>query len=228
MKTTSRFPFGGFLLALTLTAACETSGHQQADSTAMSMDGLRAASGALKDKVNAVATSLATVVEKADVDPETPFKQYGKDVSALNDAMNRADTNLKSMKDQGQAYFAAWEKQAATISDPDLKKKAEERRDKLSKAVAAVSDAMAAARAEIGPYVKASVDVQTYLKNDLTPGGVKSVADKSKKMTGDAKSIGKKLDDVVEALEKGAPEFKTAKPPPAPPPSSGDKKSGGS
>lgn len=225
MKNTSRFAFSGILCALALAAACETSGHQRADSTAMSMDGLRAASVALKDKVTAVSTSLATVVEKADVDPQTPFKQYVKDVSALKDALNRADTNLKAMKDQGQTYFAEWQKQAASISDPDLKKKAEERREKLSKAIAEVSEAMAAARGEIAPYVKTSEDVQTYLKNDLTPAGVKSADDKSKQMSKDAKSIGKKLDDVVEALEKHAPEFKTAKPPPPPPPAPAEKKS---
>jgi F0F1-type ATP synthase membrane subunit b/b' len=217
MKTTSLIARVGLLTSLALSSACNSAGHQQADSTGMSMDNLRVAVVALKDKVSAAATSLAGVVEKADIDPKASFEQYNKDVTALTDALEKGESNLKSMRDQGQAYFAEWQKQAATISDPDLKKKAEERREKLSKAIAAVSDAMAEARTELVPYVKTNEDVRTYLKNDLTPEGIKSVADKSKQIGKDSKSIGKKIDEVVEALEKGAPEFKTAKPPPPPP-----------
>jgi chromosome segregation ATPase len=214
MKTTSLIARIGLLTSLALSSACNSAGHQQADSTGMSMDNLRVAVVALKDKVSAAATSLAGVVEKADIDPKASFEQYNKDVTALTDALEKGESNLKSMRDQGQAYFAEWQKQAATISDPDLKKKAEERREKLSKAIAAVSDAMAEARTELAPYVKTNEDVRTYLKNDLTPEGIKSVADKSKQIGKDSKSIGKKIDEVVEALDKGAPEFKTAKPPP--------------
>jgi chromosome segregation ATPase len=216
MKTISRSTLSALLLALPLSAGCKSEGHQQADSTAMHMDDMRASVVALKGEVDAVATSLAKVVEQADVDPKAPFEQYTKNVSAMQDRLDRAESNLKSMKEQGQAYFAEWQKQNATISDPDLKKQADERREKLSKAIAEVSEAMQAASTELKPYSKESGDVQTYLKNDLTPAGVKSVKDKSKQMGKDAKSIGKKLDDVVEALEKGAPEFKTAKPPPPP------------
>jgi chromosome segregation ATPase len=216
MKTTSRLARIGLLTSLALSFACASAGHQQAESTGMSMDKLRAAVVELKEQVSAVATSLATVVEKGDVDPKAPFEQFSKNVTALTDTLDRGESNLKSIKDQGQAYFAEWQKQAATISDPDLKKKAEERREKLSKAIAAVSDAMAEARTELTPYVKTSEDVRTYLKNDLTPEGIKSVGDKSKQLSKDSKSIGEKIDEVVEALDKGAPEFKTAKPPPPP------------
>jgi hypothetical protein len=120
------------------------------------------------------------------------------------------------MRSQGQAYFAEWEKQAATINDPDLKKSAEERRTRLAKAVEEVSGAMDEARNEIKPYVASIKDVQTYLSNDLTPAGIESIEGKSKDITKRAKAIGDEIDDVVEELEEHAPQFKTAKPPPPP------------
>jgi uncharacterized phage infection (PIP) family protein YhgE len=216
MKTTSRIACVGLLGALAFVSACQSEGHQQADSTAMSMDGLRTAAVTLKERVSAVATSLAAVVEKAEVDPKAPFEQYSANVSSLKDGISRVESGVNTMKSQGQTYFAEWQKQAATITDPDLKKKAEERREKLSKALTAVADAMTAARTELTPFLKSNEDLHTYLKNDLTPAGIKSISDKSKQCGKDAKSIGKKLDDVVEAVDKGAPEFKTAKPPPPP------------
>lgn len=218
MKLYSSLAFLVFLPVLALGSACQSSGHQKADSTAMHMDETRAAIESMKGKVTAAAASLATVVEKGDVEPKAPFEKYKADVKAVVDGLTKAESNLGSMKAEGKTYFAEWEKQSATIKDPDLKKSADERRARLSKAVDGVSTAMDGARAEISPFVTMLQDVQTYLSNDLTPDGIKSVAGKSKQLGKDAKSINEKLDDVVEALEKGAPEFKTAKPPPPPPP----------
>lgn len=216
MKIRTAPSFFLILLALPLGSACQSSGHQQSDTTAMEMDDLRKAALSLKENVSACAASLAAVVEKRDVEPKAPFAQYKNDVETVVDGLSRAESSLKTMRSQGQTYFAEWEKQSATIKDPDLKKAAEERRARLAKAVDEVSAAMNDARAEITPFVASIKDVQTYLSNDLTPSGIESVEDKSKQITKNAKSIGDKLDDVVEALEKGAPEFRTAKPPPPP------------
>ena len=213
-------------LALLLSAspsfiACQSSG-QQSDSTAMHMDELNAAVAAAKAKINAAAESLAAVVEKGDQDPAPSFEKYKKDVAEVESAAGQSESKLKSLQEQGQAYMAEWEKQAATITDEDLKKTADERRAKLSAAVKEVADAMTAAQAEITPYRAKLKDMETYLKNDLTPAGIKSIKDKSKQISKDAKSINEKLDEVAEALTKNAPQFKTAKPPP---PAEGEKKS---
>jgi len=218
MNTRTALVSLALLPAILLGSACQSSsGNQKAESTAMSMDGLREAVHKLKGRVTAAATSLATVVEKGAVDPKGPFDQYKKDVASVLEGLSTAESNLKSIKSQGQAYFAEWEKQAATITDPDLKEAAAERRTRLAKAIEDVSGQMDEARAEIAPFVTQIQDVQTYLSNDLTPAGIESVEGKSKDITKGAKSIGDELDDVVETLEKHAPEFKTAKPPPPPP-----------
>lgn len=216
MKIQRFLPVLVFLPVLALSPACQSSGHDKADSTASSMDSLRKAVGAMKERINASAASLAAVVENRSVDPKPHFQKYTKDVESVVDGLSRIESGLKSMKSQGQAYFAEWEKQAATIEDPDLKKSAEDRRARLVKAVDGVSTAVDAARAEIQPFVTKIRDVRTYLSNDLTPAGIESVEDKSKRITNDAESIGEKLDDVAEAIDDGAPEFKTAKPPPPP------------
>lgn len=218
MKFQTALSFVGILAFLSLGSACQSAGNQKADSTAMHMDDLRAAVTSMKEKVNACATSLAGVIEHGAVDPKPHFAQYRKDVAAVEDGLSKAESNLKTMRSEGQTYFAEWEKQGATIQDPDLKKSAEERRARLSKALEFVTTAMDSAKAELHPFVATIKDVETYLSNDLTPAGIESVEGKAKKIKNDAESIGEKLEDVVVALEKGAPEFKTAKPPPPPPP----------
>lgn len=200
--------------ALSLGAACKSAGHDKSDTTARHMDDLRMSVETLKTNVDSAATSLWTVVEKREVDPKPPFDQYKKDVSAVVGFLSRAESNLKAVRAEGQAYFAEWEKQAAAIQDPELKEASEARRAKLTEALEEIGKAMDAARTELAPFVATIQDVQTYLSNDLTPAGVDSIEGKAKKLRKDAESIGEKLDDVVEAVEEGSPAFKTAKPPP--------------
>jgi chromosome segregation ATPase len=214
MKIHVVLSFVGFLGVLSLGSACATTGHEKAESTGMHMDGLRTAVTTTKEKVNACAVSLASVVKQREVDPKPPFAQYKKDVAAVEAGLSKAESNLKSIKAEFQTYYAEWEKQSTTIQDPELKKSAEERRARLSKAVEEVKSAMDALRAEMTPYVVMIKDVETYLANDLTPAGIEAIEGKSEKVEESAEDIGEKLDDVVKALEKGAPEFKTAKPPP--------------
>lgn len=223
MKTKQLCALSVILAALAVGSGCQTSGHRQADSTAMRMDDLRGAVAALKEKAHACATSLTNVVETREVDPVPAFDAYQKNVDAFVSWVSKAESELKSMKAEGQKYFAAWEQQTASIQDPDLKETAEKRRARLGKAVDEVSTKMDAARAELTPFMASIQDVEKYLSSDLTPSGIDSISSKAKKVGKDADSLGEALDEVVEALDEGAPEFKTAKPPP-PPPATTEKK----
>ena len=73
---------------------------------------------------------------------------------------------------------------------------------------------------ELKSYVATSNDLVTYLKQDLTPAGVRGISGKSKSQAKAAETISEKLDDVMEAAQKASSEFATAKPPPpaTPPP----------
>ncbi len=203
------------LLASLALAACQSSsGHAKAESMAKDMDVLRAAVVSAKEKLVAASTSLSAVVAKKAEDPGPSFNQYKKDVKGAESAVAKMVSQLETVQKKGQEYFAAWEKEAATITDPDLKEVAVERRTKLSEAVEKVKASLGAAKAEVDPYMIGLKDMQTFLGNDLTPAGISSVEDKAKRISKSSESVGEKLDDVLETLEKNAPEFKTAKPPP--------------
>jgi hypothetical protein len=182
MKILLPLSLAGCLAAALLSTGCNTAGHQKADSTATNMEQLRKGVVALKEKVSAAASSLASVVEKAETDPKPAFDKYKKDVSALESGLSQAESSLKTMKSNGQAYFADWEQQNMALQDPDMKKSAEERRMRLTKSLDSVSKAMEEARAEIGPYMATLKDVQTYLGNDLTPSGIGEIKGKSKQV----------------------------------------------
>ena len=110
-----------------------------------------------------------------------------------------------------------WSIAQSTITDPALKQSAQERRARLSRAIDDVDAAMKEADADLTAYTNALADMQIYLANDLTPAGIQAAREKIQLIRRDASSISDKLSRVVAALDKTAPEFKTAKPPPPAP-----------
>lgn len=196
-------------------ACASTAGHERADSTALHMEELRAAAVSAKEELSASAESLSDVIEKRSEDPSRPYRRYKRHVKAGESAVRRISTHLRAMQAEGAKYFKAWGKEAETIADPDLKALALGRRAKLSHVVEAVATAVEKAQEEIEPFVTGLQDLEIYLENELTPGGLAPLKDKAARMEKDAVSIGRKLDQVLKALDDGAPQFRTARPPPS-------------
>jgi len=213
----------GLCLAVLALSGCETAGHDQADATAADMDTLRGSLATLKEKSAAAAAAASNLIEKADSDPKTAYAAYQAEVKNYESARSSVTDKHKEMKSREADFFSSWEKQSAAITEPDLKQKSIERRTKLQKTIESVDKSVEAVTGETTPFSATLSNLDKYWGMDLTSAGVTSAKDKVSDASKSAKSIGKKCDDAIEAIEKAAPEFRTAKPPPPAPAKEGDK-----
>src|SRR5262249_8903516 len=184
---------------------------------------LRATVLGTKEKALAAAASTSGLVDRADSDPRSALDALGIALRSLDEQVAQADEQLKKIQTQTASYFGAWEKDAGTITDAELKKRAEARRAELAKAVTDVCASMSSLHARLAPFTSPRKDPHGYWSNDLSPSGVKSAADKAAKTCKYARTINEKLDEIVKVIDAGAPEFRTAKagasatsPPPPP------------
>jgi hypothetical protein len=213
-KRVTGFLFGG----LSLIAACQSGGHQDVEATSARLDSLKANIEMLKTQVSASAASLADVVSKADTDPKPAFDKYKSDAKTVESSYNTAASRVGSVRTEADKLFKAWEERTKTLTDPDLQKRSEERRANFSKMLDDVMNSTQKALDETKTFVATNTDLVKYLGQDLTPAGIKAVADKSKAQSKSASSIADKLDDADKVATKAAQDFATAKPPPPPPP----------
>jgi outer membrane murein-binding lipoprotein Lpp len=211
----SRLCLSAALVPLLL-ASCQTAGHQRVDATSSRLEELRTSLEQLDGEVTATADSLASVVEKAGEDPKPAFEQYGKDVKAVERSYARARSRLSEAEKEATKLFDEWTRNASMISDPDLKALSERRRDELKEVLDEVVGAMQTAVAELESFVTTSRDLHTYLSQDLTPSGIRAIADKSRAHGKAARTISGLIEDVMDAAEEAAPRFETATPPPPP------------
>jgi hypothetical protein len=210
-------------LALVALSGCESAGHEKADTTAANMDTLRGDLAKLKEKSTAAYSAASNLIDKADSDPKPAFAAFQAEVKNYESARAAVVDHQKTMKSNTNDFFASWEKQTASITDPDVKQKSIERRAKLQKSIETVDKAMEGVIAETTPYSATLKNLEVYWSNDLTSGGITMMKDKVGDAKKASKSIGEKCDDVTSAIDKAAPDFKTAKPPPPAPAKEGDK-----
>lgn len=208
-----RVALSSALLGLALLPGCKSSGADKVDQTSTRLDEFRTSIESLKTQVDATASSLAQVVESAAADPKPAFKTFSGNVELVSSSASKARANLAKAQTEGQNLFAEWTKRLDTITDPDIRKASEKRRDDLQKALAAVVSKAEPALTKLDTFVASSKDLHTYLSQDLTPKGIDSIAGKSKDLTKSAKSVNEELDGVIKEAAKIAPQFATAKPP---------------
>ena len=199
------------VLALTLTASCNTPSHLRGVKTADRLEEFKASIEELRNHVTATSTALAALVACKDQDPSQAYEQLESSVHALESSRRRADGRLHGVHEEADAYFLTWKEQAATISDEDLKEQSEDRRAQLAKAVEKVEESMKPARESIETYMKSLEDTLKYLSIDIAPSAIASVEGRSKAATKSAKTIQDKLGDVLESVKSVAPLFSTAR-----------------
>jgi hypothetical protein len=111
----------------------------------------------------------------------------------------RSDITLRAdeMKAEADALFKSWVDSAAAISDPDLRKRSDERLAKTKESFAGIATAGDKAKDLYGPVMKALQDQVTYLGHDLNPSAVASLKPNAAKLNDQTNELVKRIDDTI-------------------------------
>jgi hypothetical protein len=155
-----------------------------------------------KTQLQTTIASLEAVVASAGSDAKSKSSEFAKNMAALDAQAAAIKAKADDMRARGTAYFKAWEDQLATVATPSIKEAAEKRRDQLTKNYEGVTVAFEAARDASKPLISDLKDVQKMLDTDLSADSVKALADPVARIKADGKTLGEKLDQAIQALNK--------------------------
>jgi hypothetical protein len=168
------------------TLNASAAGYKLAEKTGASIAEFRDEIVNIKREVDVTLAALDKVVTTAATDPRKAFQEFDKAVPRIDDAAKKAKKRADDMKARGQAYFKDWEKELAALNNPEIRKLAEERKAKLQATFGSIKTFMEPARDQFNPWLADLKDLQTYLRNDLTIGGI----DAAKELISKTKSKG--------------------------------------
>ena len=206
------------MLAVIATAAivsgCASSGgYKQADKTGEGIADFRDEVVNLKKAVDVNMTSLRQISESAATDPRKAFEAFAKSVDKVEDARAKAGKRAADVKAAGAAYFKQWEAQLADISNPDIRKLAEERKAKLNEIFAKVGPLLEKAKGDFDPYLADIKDLRTFLSQDLTVAGVDAVKGTIQKTRDHGVELQKSLDALIDEMNSVSAALTPAKVP---------------
>jgi hypothetical protein len=165
------------------------------------------------EQVDATITSLQAM-SVAGGDLAASYKAFSNNLNLLDKMADDVASRNQAMRARATEYFAEWEKETAQMSSSKVKAISTERRavartsfDKMTAEMSKGKEAFTAMMDELR-------DIQLYLSNDLTPGGVKACKPLADQATAHAASVKKSLQIVNAELTR----VRTELTPPAPAP----------
>src|SRR5215475_12811890 len=126
--TFAAFSVAGLLLT---NSAASAAGYKLADRVGVSIAEFRDEIVDVKKAVDVTMAALIKIVAEATVDPRKAFREFNNSVPRIDSAAAKAKKRAEEMKARGKQYFDTWEKDLAGVRDPDIRRLAEERRNKL-------------------------------------------------------------------------------------------------
>ncbi len=99
-------------------------------------------------------------------------KSFRKDAENLSKILTTTTARIENLNKTRSQYFAEWERSTAAISNPDLKKAAEDRRAKIIADHENMTAKASGLRTRIEAFATELADLQLFLGNDPNPGAV--------------------------------------------------------
>jgi len=198
--------------AATLLSGCgTTSGYKQADKTGAGIAEFRDEVVTGKQAVDATMKSLSAIAATANTDPRKAFQQYSKDVANLESTAAKIRKRAQSMQEKGQAYFKQWEGELASVSNPEIRGLAEQRKAKLQATFESIRKYSEPLKGQFDPWMSDLKDLEKYLSNDLTIAGVDAAKGQFSKTTSEGLEVQKSMDALVAELNTVAATITPAK-----------------
>jgi len=187
--------------ALVLSAGVATAaGYKLADKAGASIAEFRDEIVNVKKEVDATLVALDKIVTQAAVDPRKAFNEFDKSVPRIDSAAAKTKKRATDMKEKGQEYFKKWEKDLANVNDADIRKLADQRKAQLQATFSKIKEFTEPARDQFNTWLAHLKDLQKYLSQDLTIGGIDAAKDLIAKTKTEGRTVQQTLDKVIAEL----------------------------
>ena len=156
----------------------------------------------IKIQSDVTAKSLDSVLNAGQPELKKAFDTYSDAVAELDSQGKKVLKHIDEMKARSTEYFAEWEKQGETYTNPQIRELSDERRNKLAEIYARVPAAGSGIKRAYLAYLVDLKESQTYLSNDLTPDGITAIIPVAEKSDQDAEALKTSLEPVLTALDE--------------------------
>ena len=187
----------GVIISMT---SCGTSGVQRTEKTNTTMQVVESDYAQALAQVDVIGAALYDLIKPDQSDMEVAFKVYSASVDKMEDLEKQLFEHADKMNAQGKDYFAEWQTEGNTYTNPKIQALSEQRRADLNEVFARIAEASVGVKAEIQAYMSDVREIETFLSNDLTFKGVEAITPIAQKVVKDGNSLKYAINPVLSAV----------------------------
>ena len=135
-------------------------------------------------------------------DLKSAYKDLGKDIAESEKKVADGRPKVDEMNTEADGYFAAWKASAAAISDPDLRKRSEERLADTQARFDKIAVAGKDTRQSFDTLMTDVKDQSTFLGHDLNASAIATLKPNAAKFNARANTVFSKTDGVTKMYEE--------------------------
>ncbi len=190
---------------------CATTGMDRSAKTSNSIRDVDSEIRKMMIQIDVTAASLDSLVVAGNTDLKKSFDSYSDNLAKLDKEGKKVLKRTEEMKSHSKEYFAEWEKQGDTFTNPEIRELSAERRTHLAEVYAKVPAAAEGIHGTYNAYLTGLKEIQKYLSTDLTPKGVEAITPVANQSVKDLDALKTSLQPVLVALAEIKAELYKAK-----------------
>ena len=165
----------GLITLLVLIAGCATSKPDRSARAASTLESMQQNSMKARLQIDAVLSSLDGLLNASPDRLRKAYDRYDGDVKKMKDYADAIRENDADLQKNGKAYLNQWQKDASSVSNPELRALAEQRQSEIAEKTRSMKSTISTASQSFAGFLRDIDDIHKVIGNDLTPTGQASV-----------------------------------------------------
>jgi hypothetical protein len=165
----------GLTVALLLVVSCATSAPDRSVRAASTLEAMQQNSMKARLQIDAVLSSLEGLLNAEPDRLRKAYDRYDGDVKKMKDYANAIRENDADLQKNGSTYLNQWQKDASSVSNPELRALAERRQNEIADKTRSMKSTISTAAQSFAGFLRDIDDIHKVISNDLTPTGQASV-----------------------------------------------------
>jgi hypothetical protein len=163
------------MLALALVTGCKTTNYVRSDETAGKLQATAAELRVATSNLDATLSALNDLLANPTGDLRIQYDRFSVNLDRLADSSKRAFDEGPKLQRLSSSYFAAWDKELATISDEQIRRTSTARKAEVTNQYASTIGAYQGCEKASTSLLRYLNDIRRALSTDLTIAGLQSV-----------------------------------------------------
>lgn len=197
------------LLAISMIgiSSCGSTGIERSEETTTTMEKMDSDIKLVVVQLDATNASLDELMKTGQSDVKKAFDLFTANTEKMAKMEGDFIKDADAMKARGKDYFSEWQKEGSKYKNSRIQQLSEQRRNTLGNIYGQIAENGKGVRDAFKTYVSDLKEIQIFLSNDLTTGGIQAINPITQKVVSDGDNLKYNIRNVQTAIESARKEM---------------------